>query len=193
VSEVLLIDCYDSFSYTIVNYLETLGAVVTVMKSDDVALLAPGLEKFSHFVLSPGPGHPQEYPILLAVIRRYWMSRPMLGICLGHQAIAHTCGGRVIPAPLVKHGKTSKIQHDNQGLLIGFKQNFLVMRYHSLVVDENTCPQELIIDAWTYDQDIKLIMGFHHEIYPVFGVQYHPESILSEFGRELFACFLQIN
>lgn len=186
--KILLIDCYDSFSYTLVNYLECLGAEVRVIKSDDLALTKDLSRHYSHFILSPGPGHPTEYPLLLSFIRQHFQHRPILGVCLGHQAIAHMLGANIIHAPTVMHGKLSIISHHQQGLFIGLPQDFKVMRYHSLMI-ESSAP-DMIIDAWVVENNTQIIMSFHHRLYPVYGIQYHPESILTEFGPEVLKSFL---
>lgn len=190
-SKILLIDCYDSFTYILLNYLKCLGADVRVVKSDDADLSRDLSKDYSHFILSPGPGHPSEYPLLLRFIRQHLNQKPMLGVCLGHQAIAYTLGANIVHAPKIMHGKPSKIQHNHQGLFKYFPQDFQVMRYHSLMIEEHSVSREMKIDAWVTENGQQVIMSFHHELYPVFGLQYHPESIFSEYGMEVLNFFIE--
>jgi len=184
---ILLLDNYDSFTYNLYQYLSELGAQVIVRRNDeltvgDVAALAP--EKI---VISPGPCTPNEAGISVALIRELGATIPILGVCLGHQAIGAAYGGAVVRAPKVMHGKLSAIHHNGQGVFAGLPDPFLATRYHSLIVRRDDLPACLSITAWTDDG---LIMGLRHRDYPVQGVQFHPESIMTEAGKELLRNFL---
>jgi len=184
---ILLLDNYDSFTYNLYQYLSELGAQVIVRRNDeltvgDVAALAP--EKI---VISPGPCTPNEAGISVALIRELGATIPILGVCLGHQAIGAAYGGAVVRAPKVMHGKLSAIHHNGQGVFTGLPDPFLATRYHSLIVRRDDLPACLSITAWTDDG---LIMGLRHRDYPVQGVQFHPESIMTEAGKELLRNFL---
>ncbi|MCS6939861.1 MAG: aminodeoxychorismate/anthranilate synthase component II [Roseiflexus sp.] len=184
---ILLLDNYDSFTYNLYQYLSELGAQVTVKRNDEltvgeVAALAP--EKI---VISPGPCTPNEAGISVALIRELGATIPILGVCLGHQAIGAAYGGAVVRAPKVMHGKLSDIHHNGQGVFAGLPSPFRATRYHSLIVRRDDLPDCLEITAWTDDG---LIMGLRHREYPVQGVQFHPESIMTESGKELLRNFL---
>ncbi|MGQ9548094.1 MAG: anthranilate synthase component II [Roseiflexus sp.] len=184
---ILLLDNYDSFTYNLYQYLSELGAQVIVRRNDeltvgDVAALAP--EKI---VISPGPCTPNEAGISIALIRELGATIPILGVCLGHQAIGAAYGGAVVRAPKVMHGKLSAIHHNGQGVFAGLPDPFLATRYHSLIVRRDDLPACLSITAWTDDG---LIMGLRHRDYPVQGVQFHPESIMTGAGKELLRNFL---
>ena len=186
---LLLIDNYDSFTYNIYQYLAELGADVLVRRNDalsvaDVARLAP-----ERIVISPGPGVPASAGVSLAVIRELGGRVPILGVCLGHQAIGEAYGGRVVRAPELRHGKASAVRHDGQGVLQGLNNPFQAIRYHSLVVGREGLPDCLEVSAWTDDG---LIMGLRHRDHEVEGVQFHPESILTEGGHRLLANFLGV-
>ncbi|MHB1094701.1 MAG: anthranilate synthase component II [Gemmatimonadaceae bacterium] len=189
---ILVIDNYDSFTYNLVQYLGELGEALRVERNDaiavdDVAALAP-----SAIVLSPGPGTPAEAGITVPVIRRYGARVPILGVCLGHQAIGEAYGGRVIRAPRgVMHGKTSSVLHDGTDLFAGLPSPLRVMRYHSLVVEHDTLPSCLEVTARAAD-DATEIHAFRHRTHPVWGVQFHPESILTQDGKQLLANFLRL-
>lgn len=190
---LLLIDNYDSFTYNLAQYLGELGADVRVLRNDamtldDIQHMAP-----QHIVLSPGPGTPDQAGITLAVIQHFTGRIPILGVCLGHQAIGQVFGGQVVRAPKVMHGKTSPIQHDQTGLFAGLPNPMIATRYHSLVVEEASVPDLLTISAWTEPtQDSpRLVMGLRHKTAAVEGVQFHPESILTENGHALLANFLK--
>ena len=190
---ILLIDNYDSFTYNLVQYFGQLGAQVEVRRNDaitlaNIAALAP-----SHLVISPGPCTPNEAGISLEAIRTFVGRVPILGVCLGHQAIAQAFGGKVIRARQVMHGKTSVIGHDGRGVCHALNNPLTVTRYHSLLVEEATLPAEFEISAWTLPTDgsSREIMGLRHRTLPLEGVQFHPESILSEQGLELLANFLR--
>ncbi|MEQ6915926.1 anthranilate synthase component II [Halomonas aquatica] len=190
---VLMIDNYDSFTFNVVQYLGELGAEVDTYRNDAITLeeieaLAP-----SHLVISPGPCTPDEAGISMAAIRRFAGRIPVLGICLGHQAIGQVYGGRVVRAPQVMHGKTSWVRHLDKGVFEGLEDPLEVTRYHSLVVDRDGLPDCLEITAWCDDDDVTpgLIMGLRHREVDVEGVQFHPESILTRQGHELLANFLE--
>ncbi|PRY72839.1 anthranilate synthase component II [Halomonas ventosae] len=190
---VLMIDNYDSFTYNVVQYLGELGAEVVTHRNDVITLeeieaLAP-----SHLVISPGPCTPDEAGISMAAIRRFAGRIPILGICLGHQAIGQVYGGKVVRAPQVMHGKTSRIRHLGQGVFEGLEDPLEVTRYHSLVVEREGLPDCLEVTAWCDDDDVTpgLIMGLRHRELDVEGVQFHPESILTRQGHELLANFLK--
>ena len=184
---ILLIDNYDSFTYNLYQYLCELGAEVAVRRNDaittaEIAALAP-----ERIVISPGPCTPQEAGISVAVIRAFAGQTPILGVCLGHQAIGAAFGGAVVRAPVVMHGKLSGIRHDGQGVFADVPQDFTATRYHSLIVERETLPDCLTITAETSDG---IIMGLRHRDYAVEGVQFHPEAILTEHGREMLGNFL---
>ena len=186
---LLMIDNYDSFTWNLVQYFQALGADVKVVRNDELTVdeieaLAP-----SGIVISPGPCTPNEAGICLDLIAAAKDRVPILGVCLGHQAIGQAFGGKVVRAPLPMHGKTSHIHHHGSDVFAGIPDNFTATRYHSLIVDRNTLPHELTITAETDDG---LIMGLAHKTYPVYGVQFHPESIVSEYGHELLRNFLTL-
>ncbi|WP_192034695.1 aminodeoxychorismate/anthranilate synthase component II [Halomonas sp. YLGW01] len=190
---VLMLDNYDSFTYNVVQYLAELGAEVETHRNDAITIeeieaMAPG-----HIVISPGPCTPTEAGISLEVIRHFAGRVPILGICLGHQAIGQVFGGQVVRAPQVMHGKTSKVRHLNTGVFTGLENPLEVTRYHSLVVAEDSVPDCLEVTAWVDDDDVTpgLIMGLRHKTLDIEGVQFHPESILTRQGHELLATFLQ--
>jgi anthranilate synthase component 2 len=188
-TRTLVIDNYDSFTYNLVHFLGELGADITVARNDkvtldDIAAMAP-----EAIVLSPGPCTPNEAGICLALIERFKGEIPILGVCLGHQAIGQAMGGDVIRAPQLVHGKTSKIHHSGKGLFRGLNNDFEATRYHSLIVKQDTLPDALEVTATTDDG---LIMGMQHKSLPVHGVQFHPESIASENGHALLQNFLNL-
>jgi len=184
---ILLIDNYDSFTYNLYQYLCELGAEVAVRRNDTIttagiAALAP-----ERIVISPGPCTPQEAGISVEVIREFAGKTPILGVCLGHQAIGAAFGGAVVRAPVVMHGKLSAIRHDGRGVFADVPQGFTATRYHSLIVERETLPDCLEITAETSDG---IIMGLRHRDYDIEGVQFHPEAILTEHGREMLRNFL---
>jgi anthranilate synthase/aminodeoxychorismate synthase-like glutamine amidotransferase len=186
---VLVIDNYDSFTYNLVQYLGELGAEVRVLRNDAVhadEIAAVGADRI---VISPGPGRPEDAGVTMEVIRRYAAQTPILGVCLGHQAIGAVFGGSVVRAVAPMHGKTSTIEHDGHGVFNGISGPFLASRYHSLVVSEKGLPPELIVSARTREDGT--IMGLRHRTLPVHGVQFHPESILTEEGRQILRNFLE--
>ena len=186
---VTLIDNYDSFTFNLVHYLGELGADVSVWRNDEITVADALADKPDAIVLSPGPCTPNEAGICLDLIRAAAGKFPILGVCLGHQAIGQAFGGQVVRAPLPMHGKLSAISHDGTGILDGVPSPFSATRYHSLVVAENSLPDTLIPTAWTDDG---LIMAMHHRDFPIHGVQFHPESIASEHGRQILRNFLDL-
>jgi anthranilate synthase component II len=189
---LLVIDNYDSFTFNLVQYLGELGHAPEVHRNDaltveEVAHLAP-----SHIVISPGPCTPDEAGISLELVRRLSGVVPILGVCLGHQAIGQAFGGRVVHAARVMHGKTSTVAHDGTGVFSGLPQDFTATRYHSLVVAPDSVPDCLEVTAWCDDGDGgREVMGLRHRAMPVEGVQFHPEAILTEHGKRLLANFLE--
>lgn len=190
---ILMIDNYDSFTYNVVQYLGELKADVKVVRNDeisvdDVAALAP--EKI---VISPGPCTPNEAGISVAVIERFAGQIPILGICLGHQSIGQAFGGKVVRAREVMHGKTSPIYHADTGVFSGLANPFEATRYHSLIIEKESLPECLEVTAWTQTEDGEMdeIMGVRHRDYPIEGVQFHPESILTEHGHDMLENFLK--
>lgn len=184
---ILLIDNYDSFTYNLVQYLEELGARVMVLKNDQLSCDDIETMEPEGIVISPGPGNPDEAGICLEAIRRFSGRWPILGVCLGHQAIAQSFGADIIVNWRMMHGKVSAIHHDGQGILREMKNPFDATRYHSLVVDASSLPACLKVSAWSEEGEI---MGVRHREYPVEGVQFHPESILTENGKEIMLNFL---
>ncbi|MCC5902632.1 MAG: aminodeoxychorismate/anthranilate synthase component II [Halomonas sp.] len=191
--KVVMIDNYDSFTFNIVQYLSELGAEVMTYRNDELTLeqidaLAP-----THLVISPGPCTPNEAGVSLAAIAHFAGKLPILGVCLGHQAIGQVYGGNVVRAPEVMHGKTSAVTHQGLGVFKGLENPLEVTRYHSLVVDKSSLPDCLEVTAWTAEDDVTpgLIMGFRHRHMDIEGVQFHPESILTRQGHALLANFLQ--
>lgn len=200
--KVLMIDNYDSFTYNLVQYLGELGAEVHTVRNDAIDL--NGIRELDpdHIVLSPGPCTPNEAGICLDVVRELAGAIPILGVCLGHQVIGQAFGGEVVRAREVMHGKVSSMHHTGQGVFTGLKTPFQATRYHSLVVRRESLPDALIETAWTERDDVNggkgerkrdEIMGFRHREMPVEGVQFHPESILSEHGHDLLRNFLEMD
>jgi anthranilate synthase component II len=186
---ILLIDNYDSFTYNLVHYLYELGMVVEVVRNDAIDLAQINARAPRAIVLSPGPCTPNEAGICLDVITYFGAKMPILGVCLGHQAIGQAYGAQVVRAPYVMHGKTSAILHNSQSVFAGLPTPFTATRYHSLVVDKASLPDCLEVTAHTDDG---LIMGLAHKIHPVHGVQFHPESIATQHGHALLANFLTL-
>jgi anthranilate synthase/aminodeoxychorismate synthase-like glutamine amidotransferase len=188
---VFVLDNYDSFTYNLVQYLGELGEKVEVRRNDQVTV--HDVEKMSpdHILISPGPCTPQEAGISIELIRHFAGKKPVLGVCLGHQALGAAFGGNVVRAARLMHGKTSQIEHDGRGLFQDVPRPMTATRYHSLIVSEKDLPQELEISADTRDEDgTRVIMGLRHRRFPVEGVQFHPESVLTESGRLLLKNFL---
>jgi anthranilate synthase component II len=185
--KVLLIDNYDSFTYNLAQYLGELRAQVEVERNDAIAVDAVGARKPDAIVISPGPCTPNEAGISMDVIKTYAGKIPILGVCLGHQCIGQVFGGRIVRAPRIMHGKTSKIFHDEKGLFAGVENPFVATRYHSLVIAPDSMPDSLEITAKTWEDEI---MGVRHKQHLVEGVQFHPESIMTTAGKALLANFL---
>ena len=190
---LLMIDNYDSFTFNLVQYLQVLGAEVEVVRND--AMTVDEIEKLApqRIVISPGPCTPNEAGVSLEVIERLGPTTPILGVCLGHQSIGQAYGGDVIRAKTIMHGKTSRIRHEGKGVFADLPDAYEATRYHSLVVDRATLPDSLEITAWTELEDgsFEEIMGLRHREFPVEGVQFHPESILTEHGHALLKNFLE--
>ena len=186
---VVVIDNYDSFTYNLVQYLGELGAEVSVVRNDAVTAAEVAARDPERIVISPGPGRPEDAGVTMDVIRELGMRTPILGVCLGHQAIGAVFGGAVIRARAPMHGKTSVIEHDGRGIFTGITEPFVASRYHSLVVSDEGLPKELEITARTKDD--RAIMGLRHRSWPVYGVQFHPESILTGEGHRMLRNFLE--
>jgi anthranilate synthase component 2 len=191
---LLMIDNYDSFTYNLVQYLGELGEDVRVYRNDGISVDEIVRLNPARIVISPGPCSPTEAGISLEVINRLQGRYPILGVCLGHQSIGQAMGGKVIHARQVMHGKTSPIYHNNTDVFNGLSNPFTATRYHSLVVERKSLPDSLEITAWTQDADggIDEIMGLRHKTLPIYGVQFHPESILTDSGHQLLQNFLTI-
>ncbi len=185
---VFVLDNYDSFTYNLVQYLGELGQTLDVRRNDQVTLDEIAALRPSHIVISPGPGRPEDAGITPALIERFGPTVPILGVCLGHQAIGLVCGGKVVRAPVPMHGKTSTIDHDGTGVFAGLASPIEASRYHSLVVQEDGLPEELEITARSRGDNV--IMGLRHRRWPLMGVQFHPESILTGEGRRMLRNFL---
>ncbi|MQA30158.1 MAG: aminodeoxychorismate/anthranilate synthase component II [Luteitalea sp.] len=185
---VVVVDNYDSFTYNLVQYLGELGAAVTVMRNDAVTVDAISGARPERIVISPGPGRPEDAGVTMDVIRELGRETPILGVCLGHQAIGAVFGGSVVRASVPMHGKTSTIEHNGRGVFSGLTAPFLASRYHSLVVADEGLPEELEVTARTQGDGI--IMGLRHRTLPIHGVQFHPESILTGEGRRILGNFL---
>lgn len=189
---VFVLDNYDSFTYNLVQYLGELGAEVEVRRNDQVSVEEVEALRPSHILVSPGPCTPQEAGISIDLVRHFAGKVPVLGVCLGHQAIGEAFGGAVIRAPHLMHGKTSAIQHDGRTVFRSLPSPMTATRYHSLIVRESDLPQELEVSAWTTEKDgSRTIMGLRHRKLPVEGVQFHPESVLTGEGKKLIGNFLR--
>lgn len=191
--KVVMVDNYDSFTYNLVQYFGELGADVTVVRNDQVTV--EDIEKLApdKLVISPGPCTPKEAGISVEAILKFAGKTPILGVCLGHQSIGYAFGGNIIHAKSIMHGKTSQVYHHNQGVFKGLNNPFTATRYHSLVIEQETLPDCLEITAWTQDEAGKLdeIMGVRHKQLDIEGVQFHPESILTEHGHDMLRNFLE--
>jgi len=187
---ILIIDNYDSFTFNLVQYFRMLGAGVRVDRNDVITLRDIDVILPEAIVISPGPGHPSALGVTLDVIRTFAGRVPILGVCLGHQAIIHAFGGEVVRASQIMHGKTSRVRGDGKGLFRGVDGSFEAMRYHSLVADRNTLPEELVITAES--EDDHEIMGVRHKELPIEGIQFHPESIMTVIGKRLLRNFLEV-
>ncbi len=190
---VFVLDNYDSFTYNLVQYLGELGAEVVVRRNDQATvgeIEAMGPERI---LISPGPCTPQDAGISIDLIRHFAGKVPLLGVCLGHQALGAAFGGKVVRAKNLMHGKTSQVEHDGETIFRGLSSPMTATRYHSLIVEENSLPEELIVSAWTTDKDgSRVIMGLRHRQFPVEGVQFHPESVLTDQGKKLVKNFLSV-
>lgn len=188
---VFVLDNYDSFTYNLVQYLGELGAEVEVYRNDELTVEQVEALKPERILLSPGPCTPSEAGILVPLIRHMAGKAPIFGVCLGHQAIGEAFGGDVVRAPHLMHGKTSPVDHDGKGIFAGLATPLTCTRYHSLIVAENTLPAELMVTARTAGPDGgSIIMGLRHRTLPIEGVQFHPESVLTEHGHEMIRNFL---
>ena len=188
---ILVIDNYDSFTYNLVQYLGELGAEPLVRRNDAVTVDEVGELAPTAIVLSPGPGTPRDAGVTVGVIKRWGASIPMLGVCLGHQAIGEAYGGTVVRAERVMHGKTSLVDHDGSGVFAGLPSPLEVMRYHSLIVQRDTLPECLDIVAVAHHNTAE-IHGIKHREHPVYGVQFHPESVMTDSGKALLSNFLEL-
>jgi anthranilate synthase component 2 len=186
--KLLMIDNYDSFTYNLVQYFGELGAQVEVFRNDEITVAGIAERRPDRLVVSPGPCSPAEAGISVEAIRHFAGKLPVLGVCLGHQSIGAAFGGKIIRAQQLMHGKTSVITTNGEGVFAGLPQQFTVNRYHSLAIEKSTCPDELVTTAWTDDGEI---MGVRHKELDVEGVQFHPESVLSEHGHALLKNFLE--
>lgn len=188
---ICLIDNYDSFTYNIVSYCHQLGYPLTIYKNDQITLDEFAELPVKSVIFSPGPGTPDDSGITLDIIREYAGKLPILGICLGHECIGQVYGAKIIHAKKVMHGKVSVVHHDGEGIFLGVPNPIKVARYHSLIIDPATLSDEFIISAWCENSDgTREIMGIRHKSLPIESVQFHPESILTEYGHLMFANFL---
>jgi anthranilate synthase/aminodeoxychorismate synthase-like glutamine amidotransferase len=189
---IFVLDNYDSFTYNLVQYIGELGAEVEVRRNDQVTVAEIEAMHPERIVLSPGPCTPQEAGICIELIRHFAGKVPLLGVCLGHQAIGAAFGGEVVRAKNLMHGKTSQVEHDGKTIFRGLSSPMTATRYHSLIVSEEKLPAELEVSAWTSDKDgTRVIMGLRHRKLPVEGVQFHPESVLTGEGKKLVKNFVQ--
>jgi anthranilate synthase/aminodeoxychorismate synthase-like glutamine amidotransferase len=189
---IFVLDNYDSFTYNLVQYIGELGAEVEVRRNDQVTVAEVETMQPEKIVVSPGPCTPHEAGISIALIRHFAGKVPVLGVCLGHQAIGEAFGGHVARAAHLMHGKTSPVMHDNRTVFQGLPMPMTATRYHSLIVEEKHLPAELEVSAWTTEKDgARTIMGLRHRNYPVEGVQFHPESVLTDAGKKLVENFLK--
>ena len=189
---ILMIDNFDSFTFNIVQYFQELQQDVEVYRNDEISLAEIEQLNPDHIVLSPGPGRPSEAGVMLDVIARFYDKKPMMGICLGHQAIAQFFGAEIVPSKQLMHGKTSPVFHRQKDLFQGLPSPYKATRYHSLVVNPESLPDELAVTAWTQEASggFDEIMGLQHRALPIYGVQFHPESILTEYGHALLKNFI---
>ena len=187
---ILMIDNYDSFTYNLVQYFSELGQEVVVYRNDQITINKIQELNPNFIVISPGPCTPKQAGISLDVVDFFKGKIPILGVCLGHQTIGQAFGGKITHAKTIMHGKTSKIYHNNEGVFEGIENSFIATRYHSLVIEKASCPECFDITAWTEDDEI---MGIKHKKLPIEGVQFHPESILSQYGHDLLRNFIKNN
>ncbi len=184
---ILLVDNYDSFTYNLYQYLGELGAEMRVIRNDEMSVDEAMATRPDRIVISPGPGTPDQSGITLELVRRAAGRVPLLGVCLGHQALGQAFGGRVVRAPKLMHGKSSEVRHDGRTVFAGLPDPFTATRYHSLIVAKESVPDCLEVSAWTDDG---IVMGLRHRSHPLEGVQFHPESILTSTGKDLLRNFL---
>ena len=187
---LLLIDNFDSFTFNLAQYLGELGAEVVVRRNNEITLDEIDAMRPEHIVISPGPGRPEQAGVSIDVIKRFGPSIPMLGVCLGHQAMGAAFGGRVVRAGQLMHGKTSMVDHDGRGVFKDLQGPFAAARYHSLIVSDDDWPSDLIVAARTADTGT--VMGLRHRVWPMHGVQFHPESVLTQEGRHILRNFLDV-
>ena len=189
---LLLIDNYDSFTYNLVHYLQELDQEVVVVANDKITVAEAAALQPSHIVISPGPGRPEQAGVTMPLIQAFYRDIPILGVCLGHQAIAAVFGAEIISAPQIMHGKTSKINHAGEGIFLNMPKPFTAMRYHSLVVELASLSADFLVTAWTEQSagEPAAIMAIQHKKFPLAGVQFHPESIATEAGHQLLKNFL---
>jgi anthranilate synthase component II len=187
---LLMIDNYDSFTYNLVQYFGELKQEVVVFRNDEISLEEVAALRPAHIVISPGPCTPNEAGISVPLVKRFAGEIPILGVCLGHQSIGQAFGGKIVHAKQLMHGKVSTIHHAGRGVFNGIAEPFEATRYHSLVIERESLPQELEVTAWTDDGEI---MGVRHRSLPVEGVQFHPESILTQFGHDLLRNFVKVH
>lgn len=186
---ILVIDNYDSFTYNLVQYIGEQRTDIAVFRNDKITLREIEQMTPDRILISPGPGRPEEAGISCNLIKKFYKKAPILGVCLGHQAIGYVFGGRIVQARRIMHGKTSPILHEGEGIFRGIPSPFQATRYHSLLIDRKNFPQELKITAATAEGEI---MGVEHRKYPLWGVQFHPESILTQHGRKMIKNFLDL-
>ena len=184
---LLMIDNYDSFTYNLVQYLGELGMEVCVYRNDQITLEQIESMDLSHIMISPGPCTPNKAGISVEVVKAFGDRIPLLGVCLGHQSVGQAFGGEIVHAPALMHGKTSMIYHEGEGIFDNLQTPFQATRYHSLVIDSESLPDCLAVTAWTKEKEI---MGIRHTEHPIYGVQFHPESILTQHGHKLLKNFL---
>ncbi len=185
---ILVIDNYDSFTYNLVQYLGELGETLKVYRNDKISLAQIKKMAPDRIVISPGPGRPENAGISCRVIKEFLGKVPILGVCLGHQCLGYVCGGKIIRAARLMHGKTSMIHHNRKGIFKGIKNPFEATRYHSLIVSNRNLPAQLEIIAWTKQKEI---MGLKHKHFPAWGLQFHPESILTKLGKDILGNFVK--
>lgn len=190
---ILMIDNYDSFTYNLTRYCDELGLNVIIKKNDEITIDDIHALNPQAIMISPGPGTPYESGICIEAVQAFASSKPILGICLGHQVIYEAFGGHVKRAKAIFHGRTSRVHHSDTGLFAGLPQGFHVTRYHSLVAELDSLPNVFDITCWTLDEEHCLdeIMGIQHKTLPIYGVQFHPEALLTEYGREMIGAFFQ--
>ena len=192
---VFVLDNYDSFTYNLVQYMGELGAEMVIRRNDEVTPEEVEAMRPDHILISPGPCTPQEAGASIGIIQRYaekGIKTPILGVCLGHQSIGAAFGGNVIRAPKLMHGKTSRVENDGKTIFKGLPKEITCTRYHSLIVSEEGLPKQLEISARTHDENGDIIMGLRHRELPIEGVQFHPESVLTEHGKDIIANFLKL-